>query len=418
MYPELSAEYGSVFPEGMEKNREMFYELMKLYQLRSAHAYFEMSKHIPYGFSPNDLLPEAYYFQSAMLMDKGEFKRAAELLHRVVDLQGNELTAPATYLYAQCQVRLGDWEEARQAFTSLAEGQKNSGLADDARITWSQYQEAAAAPAKYDLSAQYAEVQNAFGVDPNNYDVFVGDRCVVFCPFTRTAMMRMYNMPNIWDESLRVLRDWAAIPDNGRIAIVVDHAGESTFGTPFKVAGAQIKDPPDWSIGLAQIAANVLAQGIPQMADRQDLLSGIGKFVAASLQYDLVTETRDAIGSAAAVKLPQEEVIHNRDAAIKALDDYVIAGEDAAFSADVIAGMMYKLLDSNGFTRDRLIDREPYRAFFARLKELPGKTEGNAAFAVACHTAFGANCAQQLKDWRLPLPADTQTAEVKVGQVK
>ena len=354
-----------------------------------------------------------------MLMNQGDFKRAAEVLKPVTELQGHDVVAPALYLYAQACVKLGQWEDARLAFSAITEDHKNTGLADDAHMAWTQYQDVAKNPAKYDLTVPVQKVYKEFGINPGNMDVYIGQRCVVFAPYTRAAMMRMYNMPNIWDESQRVLRDWAGLPDTEKIVIVVDRACESTFGDPFKVAGCQIKDPPKWNIGLTQIASNVLAEGIPQLASNRSLLAGIGSFVAASLQYDLVTETRDTIGSSAAVKLPQEEVIKTRDRALKALEEYVIAGEDAKLTREVVAGMMYSLLDSGGFTRDRLIDREPYRAFFAKLKGMSAGTDVGEAFAIAATTAFGDSCEQQLKDWRLPLPktAEAET-DVKVGMVR
>ena len=418
MYPVLAREYPDVFPLGLESDRDAFYELMKLYALKTDHAYAEMGHHIPYGMSPSDLLPEAHYFQAGMLMAQGNYARAAELLRPLTQMIGHGLVAPATYLYGQANVKLGRWDVARAAFTAIVEEHPNSGLADDAQIAWAQYQNAAGNPAAYDLTAPARRVAEAFGIVPANMDVFIGERVVVFAPFTRAALMRQYNMPNIWDESQRVLRDWAGLPDEDRTVVVVDRGCQTTFGSPFKVAGCQIKDPPNWSIGLAQIAANVLAEGIPQLAGDRPLMDGIGRFVAASLQYDLVTETRDAIGSAEAVKLPQEEVIRARDRALKALEDYVIAGEDATLTPDVIAGMMYSMLDAAGFTRDRLIDREPYRAFFARLKEMPAETKVTEAFAVAATTAFGDGCSQQLKDWRLPLPATAEGGGVQLGQVR
>jgi TolA-binding protein len=404
MYPELSAAYPGVFPANLEKDKTSFYELMKLYDAKTDHAYLEMSHHIRYGVSIMDLVPEAHYYQAAMLMNQGDFKRAAELLVPVTQLKGHDLVAPATYLYAQACVKLGQWEQARAAFATVAEKFKSSGLADDAATAWSQYVQWSKDPKSCDIAEACGQVRQKFGIDPATMDVYAGENCVVFCPYTRAALMRQYNMPNVWDEGQRVLRDWAGLPLNQRAVIVVDRDCASTSGNPFKVQGCEIKDPPEWNLGLSQIAANVLAEGIPQLGECKGLLGGIANFVAASLQYDLVTETRDAIGSAAAVKLPQEEVIRARDNALKALENYVIAGEDGKLDSNVIAGMMYSLLDSHGFSKDRLIDREPYRAFFAKLKQLPAKTADDAAFAQAVVTAFGDDSGEQLKKWRMSVP--------------
>jgi TolA-binding protein len=420
MYPALSAEYPDVFPVGLESDKTSFYELMKLYEAKTGYAYMEMGHHIRYGIGPSDLIPEAHYFQAAMLMNLGQYKPAADLLAPVTGLKGHDLVGPATYLYAQCMMKLGDMNTARQATEVLAGTFKNTGLGDDAVTVWTQAREAYKDPATYQAYLKAVqEVQSKFGVNPANMDVYVGKHCIVFCPYTRAVLMRQYNMPNIWDEAQRVLRDWAGLPDNQKAIIVVDRGNAGTSGNPFKVPGSQIKDPPTWGLGLAQISANALAEGIPQLGDCKGLLGGIAKFVAASLQYDLVTETRDAIGSAAAVKLPQEEVIRAREGALKSLENYVIAGEDGKLDGEVIAGMMYALLDSHGFAKDRLIDREPYRAFFAKLKTLPAKTTDDVAFASAVSTAFGSDCNEELKKWRMSAPTtDTAGAEVKVGQAK
>ena len=421
IYPELSAEYPGVFPVGLEQDKDAFYELMKLYNLKVSFAYSEINHHIKYAIGVSDLIPEAHYFQAAMLMGQGEYARAAELLAPLAEMQGHDLAAPALYLYAQANIRLGLWDEARAAFESLAVDFKDCGLSDDARICWEQFQDAATNPGKYDMTEITRKVYEQFGIVPANMDVFIGDGCVVLAPFTRAPLMRMYNMPNVWDEAQRVLKDWTGAEKAERVVIVVDRGCASTQGNPFKVPGCQIKDPPQWGMGLVNIASNVLGEAVPFLRENQDLLGGVAEFAAASLQYDLVTETRDAIGSAAAVKLPQEEVVRARERALKSLDEYVIQGEDASLNRNVVAGMMYALLDSNGFSKSRMIDREPYRSFFAALRDAPTKGSSNETFARAVKATFGDGCDQQLKDWRLPVTtveASSQAREVKIGMIR
>jgi len=418
-YPLLSAEYPAVFPPGLEQDQTAFYELIGLYNQKTAHAHYEMSRHIPYGMTPSDLLPEANYYQAAMLMDEGDFAGALELLDPVVDLHGHGLVAPALYLYAQASARLGNWEDARGAFEAIVADHKNSGLADDAQMAWTQYSQLSTNPNAIDVTAEARKVAEQFNVDPTCMDLYVGDNVVVFAPYTRASLMRQYNMPNIWDESQRVLRDWSGLEGKDKVAIVVDRDCESSFGNPFKVPACQIKDPPAWGIGLNQIVANAIATGMPQLASRGELVGGLGAFMAASLQYDLVTETRDAIGSAEAVKLPQEDVVRARDGALNALREYVVAGEDAPLTTQVVAGMLYSLLDTQGFSKDRLIDREPYRAFFAKLKDVPAETGAGEAFCVAANAAFGDTCTQQLKDWRLPVTAVAASeGDTKIGMAR
>jgi len=416
MYPELSAEFPGVFPVDLQLDRTMFYELMGLYNQKTAHAYYEMSRHIPYGMTPSDLLPEAHFFQAAMLMDEGDFAAAAELLVPVTELRGHGLVAPALYLYAQANARLANWDQARAAFDAIVVDHKNSGLADDAQLAWAQYAQLSQNPQAINIMAEAQKVAEQFDEDPACMDMYVGDNVVVFAPYTRAALMRQYNMPNIWDESQRVLRDWCGLEGTERVAIVVDRDCKSSIGNPFQVPACQIKDPPAWGIGLNQIAANAIGTGMPRLTDRRELVGGLAAFMAASLQYDLVTETRDAIGSASAVKLPQEDVIRARDAALDALREYVIGGEDAPLTTQVVAGMLYSLLDSQGYSKDRLIDREPYRAFFSSLKAMPAETGLGEAFCTAAMAAFGDGCNQQLKDWRLPIAAvTTDEPETRIG---
>ncbi|MBC7287562.1 MAG: hypothetical protein H5T86_05845 [Armatimonadetes bacterium] len=141
----------------------------------------------------------------------------------------------------------------------------------------------------------------------------------------------------------------------------------------------------------------------PKLANADQIASGIARFAAASLQYDLVTETRDAIGSAAAVALPQEDVIRTRDNAVKAFDEFVRTGSDLKnLTSDVVCGMMFKLLDVQGLSKDRLIDREPFRPLFSELQKLPDKADPKT-FLVALDRAFGGEAGKYLRDWHLPL---------------
>jgi len=377
MYPALAAEYPAVFPIGLETDGDAFYELMGLYALKTNHVYFEMERHIPYNIAPSDLVTYSRYYRAAMMMDRGQFSDAIEILRPIISMNGHPLVAPAAYLCGQAALRTGDAGAARDAFEFIIADHKNSGLADDARSLLD------------DPSSQ-----------PMDCDVYRGKNVIVDCPFTRAALMRQYNMPNVWDESMSIVNDWAGIPSDAPLQIIVSKGDASGRGNPCIVAGDQIKDPPMWSLGLSQISSSGISRAIPDMSKMNVIAEGIGQFVAASLQYDLVTETRDAIGSATAVKLPQQEVIDSRNAALKALEDYIIAGEDAEISPSVVAGMMYSLLDTGGYSKDRLIDREPYRLFFSELKR-GGAEKERDIFTMAIRAAFGDRCTQQIKDWRL-----------------
>jgi hypothetical protein len=166
-----------------------------------------------------------------------------------------------------------------------------------------------------------------------------------------------------------------------------------------EVCACGIADPPQWSLGLEQLAGCYVSTATTGKLGslEQTFSQGLARFAAASLQYDLVTETRDAIGSAAAVALPQEEVIRTRERSLKALEEYVREQKSATdVTADVACGMLFTLLDARGFSRSKLVDREPLRDLFASLKR-----EGGADLAGALNTCLGGGCDQLLQQWNL-----------------
>jgi len=188
----------------------------------------------------------------------------------------------------------------------------------------------------------------------------------------------------------------------------VDPDGKRSAGNPMRVSARGIKDPPDWMLGLGQLSHNAVSQAVsPWLADEHAIIRGLGQFASASLQYELVTETRDAIGSASAVKLPQEAVLRSRERALDALQEYVRAGEESQerdLKAVVVAGMLYALLDEQGHSAEMLIDREPYRKLFASLRTMPTNTAGLNAFAMALDRTFDGATRDQLLQWGMPVP--------------
>ena len=168
--------------------------------------------------------------------------------------------------------------------------------------------------------------------------------------------------------------------------------------------GCKIGDPPDWSLGFESMARLHINRATNNLLAGGPYVDGLAQFAAASLQYDLVTETRDAIGSASAVVLPQEDVIRARERALKALQEYVRTGGGEA-TADVVAGMLYELLNTNGFSETRLIDRQPFVQFFAALTASTQNQPraGAHAFSYGLASTFGGGCAPQLRAWGLPV---------------
>ena len=403
MYPQLSKAMPRVFPVALEQNKVQFYELMKLYARHTEFCWFETYKHhIKYAMSPLNLLPDSHYFRGAMLMEAGDYQSAAKVLTPLCKLGTSELCAPALYLLAQCRERLGDKAGARECYDLLAgKFHDQDGLKDDSELC---------VKGSTDCKDYAAQVKAKYDVDAASMDVFVGDNIVVFAPFTVAAKMRQYNMPNIWDKSAGILNDWTGRKAESKTVVLVDPGGRTSAGNPMMVSAWQIADPPNWSLGLAELSRNAIEGAIgDRFAKNQDIVGGLSDFAAASLQYELVTETRDAIGSAEAVKLPQEAVVNARLAALKALEDYVRGDDQTKFSPNIVSGMLYSLLDAKGCTRDRLIDREPYRKLFATLRDLPTGKEMEA-FACAVNRCFGDTCGEQLKQWRLPVTSASANA--------
>ncbi len=403
MYPQAAAVMPVIFPPGLENDQATFLHLMRLYKRHTEHAWFEAyKKHIKYVLAPPDLTQPAYYYQAALLMDQGQFGRAAQLLSTLVRLRTGDFAARAQYLLARCHQKMGHTDQALAVLDELENSFADSGLADDAR--WLREQLAN----QTDPASEYAaKVTEMIGKDVIHMDSHVGQNIVVFAPYTVAGLMRQYNMPNIWDQAQEILEQWAGVEQPEKVVIYVDPSGKQSAGEPVRVSAWAIKDPPDWMLGLHQLSQKAVRQATePWLADQPALTSGLAQFAAASLQYDLVTETRDAIGSASAVKLPQEAVINSRDRALKALEEYVRAGserQEQDLGGHVVAGMLYAILDVQGYSAERLIDREPFRGFFTTLKMMPAEVHSMYAFGTALDRALGGAARQQLLNWGIPV---------------
>ncbi len=403
MYPQAAAAMPDIFPRGLMNDKATFLQLMRLYKRHTEHAWFEAYKHhIKYAITPPDLTQQAYYYQAALLMDQGQFGRAAQLLSTLVRLRTGDFAARAQYLLARCHQKMGHTDQALAVLDQLENSFADSGLADDAR--WVREQLAS----QTDPASEYASgVAEMIGQDISHMDCHIGQNIVVFAPYTVAALMRQYNMPNIWDQAQQILEQWAGVEQPEKVVIYVDSSGKQSAGDPVHVSAWAIKDPPDWMLGLRQLSQRVVGQATrPWLADRPALTSGLAEFAAASLQYELVTETRDAIGSASAVKLPQEAVLRSREQALKALEEYVIAGADRQeqdLGGPVVAGMLYAILDAQGYSADQLIDRTPYRAFFATLRVMPANAHSLYAFGTALDRAFNGAARGQLYQWGIPI---------------
>ncbi|MCX7597263.1 MAG: hypothetical protein N2512_00120, partial [Armatimonadetes bacterium] len=321
------------------------------------------------------------------------YETAVKLLRPVASMPTHDLHGPALGLIGNCHARLGNDKEARKAWEALAQMHPDGGLADGAHLFL----------ASLGQEEPLAALPGDLPLPPANMYVQVLDRVTVLCPWTVSATMRAYNLPNIWERSQAILEDWTGVKPGQQPVIYISISGGSSAGYPIRLCACRIKDPPDWAAGFAELAAVQLREACGEnIARLPALVQGIARFTAASLQYDLVTETRDAIGSAAAVVLPQQDVINTREAAVRAFDEFVREGSDInKLNADVVCGLLFKLLDVQGLAKDRLIDREPYRPLFAALKAAAEEMSPEQALLVAVDKAFGGQARGHLEGWRL-----------------
>jgi len=420
-YAMLARAYPDIFPPNLYQSRDEFLALMKLYERHADHAFMEMRHHIPYRVSMDDLRQDAAYYLACLNMERGEYRLAVKQLRPFLDSRSDigptsDFGAPAAYLYARAQEIMGGKDKAAQAYQLILDLHNLSGLADDAKAG---LERLAAGGFPAEVQALATKVGSELGVDVSRCDAWVGDNAVVIAPWPVTAKMRQYNMPNIWDEAQRQLHAWTGTKPTERVVMYLDgNGGQNEGGNPVRVSAWAIDDPPQWNLGLVQIARNaVLATKSKALAQTPVFADALAKFAAAALQYQLVTETRDTIGSASAVKLPQEEVLRARDGALAALEEYVRQEPDPEkLNSDVIAGMLFSLLDQNGYSKQSLIDWEPYARFFEAIARAEAKVnptdpkDVQNLFVYGMNQAFGADCTKQFKSWGFRVDAGRLTA--------
>lgn len=401
LYPSLAATFPDIFPQGLERDQAAFYQFMGPVAGRAVFAWWEQhEKHIPYAYTLADLAPFSHYYQACMAMEDGLYPVAVRLLDPIAHRPTHDLHGPALWLIGNCYARMGQQAAAREAWQALAELHPDEGLADDVQLALSELGTAPDMPA----------ITGDLPLPPEQMDQLSLSHVAVYSPWTSSADLRAYNLPNVWNQAQAILEDWTECPRASKPVIYVTTSGGSATSDPIRLAATKISDPPDWSAGFTELACSQLVAACGQeITEAQPVMLGIARFAAASLQYDLVTETRDAIGSAAAVVLPQEDVLRGREVTVEAFDEFVRKGCDTEkLDADVVCGLMFKLLDVQGLSKDRLVDREPYRPLFAELKRYGEGMLSAKAFVMALDRSFGGQAHQYLEGWRLPV-ADKMT---------
>ena len=406
-YAQLAKVYPDVFPPKLYEDKDQLLALMKAYHRHADHAFYEMKKHIPYRLSLDDLRQDARYYLGCLNMERGEHATAAKLLKPFMQAPTSDFAAPGVFVYARSQELMGGknaLKRAKEGYQWIISVHDQSGLKDDAmagleRLANGGYGE--------DLTWVGDKVEAIGGPVARNYDVWVGENAIVVAPWIVSAKMRQYNMPNIWDESQRQLQAWTGSGTDQRVVVCAATSPRPGGKDTVAVDAWQIGDPPRWSLGLTDLAHNaVVARGSKALEGSPVFTAALAKFGATALQYQLVTETRDTIGSASAVKLPQEEVLNARKAAVAALEEYVREEPDPGrLNDEVVAGMLYQLLDTHGYGKHALIDWEPYSRFFEAVCRAESKynckdaKEMQALFVHGMNQAFGKDCGEQFATW-------------------
>jgi hypothetical protein len=338
-----------------------------------------------------DLVPKAKLYTGAMYLERGKTAEAIKELKRVADVSTCNECGAATYVLACAYERAGQTDKAIELYTDMESRFALSGLADDARLALDRLNGAG-----FDIPAAAAAME----LSAEGYDVHVGEHAVIFAPFTVAAKMREYNLPNIWDAAQASLERWTGSESPEKAVIVVSKS-RGVRG-PITIPAAAMKDPPGWGSSFAQMARRMIDSTECRMFSSRmpAVTEGLALFAASSLEYSLVSETRDTIGSAAATVLPHQAVIDQRDRSLRALEQYVRESPSPEkLTPDIVCGMLYTLLDRHGHGKYALIDWEPYTRFFEAVKEHPRANDCQTVFVIAINESFGADHSADFEQW-------------------
>ncbi len=411
LYGRLAKAYPSVFPLNLADSPSDFKLLMKLYRRHTDFAWEEYNHHhIPYRLTLSDLQQDADFYIAALQMKRGQYRSAIKMLKNLARRPTCDFAASAQFLIARAYEKRGDTKNARTYYNKILQQHPLSGLADDAQMCLG------ALGNSEDFGPIFERIAAKFGPLPGDMDVWASDELVVVAPWTATAKMRAYNLPNIWRQARADLGAWTGHePQERQIIYLAESGGRTQAGNPIRLCACQIGDPPRWSLGFRELAENaMLGGGARSIAQFQPAITrGLSDFAAASLQLALVSETRDAVGSAVAVVLPNQEVLDARKRALEALQEYVRNTPDVKkLTPQVVCGMLYSLLDQQGLAKDSLADWQPYAKLFRTWDEAGGAKspeQSASLFVEGINKAFGTDLTQQMKEWGFPVAATTMT---------
>jgi TolA-binding protein len=410
LYQALARAYPTIFPPELAEHTDLLVSMLKLYETETAHGWYE--RHLGHvrnrSFGPGDLIDDSNYVLGSLLVSAGETKQGLARLRAVMNTPTSDFAALALYNIAKAYELQDNYKDATEIYQTILAKYGNSGLADDAQDSLAMIDgKKDVAPGKEAL----AQAEKALGRSLAGYDFYIGKNVVVFCPYMAAAKTRAYNMPQIWDQAQESLAKWTGLPEHlaKRQVMVLTEEPSGAAGEVIRLPAREVTDPPNWALGLRELTQNYLsdpALGIvggmsPAVAEA---LTSLG---TAHLQYALVSETRDTIGSASAVKLPFENLIREREAARASLEKYIQdgAGGLGKLSPQTATGMMLALLDQYGYGESGIIDCSPLKGFFSMIEEAAPNVDPHnrqaCTFTVlrALNQAFNADVSPFFRQW-------------------
>lgn len=412
-YASLSRAFPTVFPPALARDKEMFLRVMRYYYKAAERAWEEGERHhIGYAIGISDLEDEALFIGGVIALEKGDIKGARERLRRLVEqFPTGSLYVPGAFLLAKAYELSGDRKSAIRTYRQLLKQYPESGLRDDIEEALSTLQENNTSLVER-LGRWMGKAREVIHGELNwaLADIWEGKKVVVLMPFDVSVSVRQYNLPNIWEAASECLAQWTGcdIASKEPILVVLADGVRGRSQNTITMSTSQVGDPPSWQLGFKELAMAFLSSkelNFDAFGETKHIwLDAFARLGAAGLQYNLVSETRDTIGSPSAIKLPHEEVIRACERATNALMQYVKQGADITkLNADVALGMLLYLLSANGYGQE-LVDLSPYQRFFSFMRNLNDTANGTWADVLleALNNTFKTDLSGLLSTWGFP----------------
>lgn len=377
-YESLSRAFPSIFPLKLGQNKGTFLKVMHHYYRVAERAWLEGERHhIGYAIGADDLTDDALFIGGAISLEAGDIKGAKERLRRLVDLcPTGDLYIPAAFLLARAYELSGDRKNAMRTYQQILQRHPGCGLSDDIEEALTKLNENNTPPLIESIGKWMERARGALRGDLSWQlaDLWEGKRVAVLIPFDVSAHVRQYNLPNTWEAAYECLAEWTGcdIAANEPILIVLADGIGVRSRNVITMSKRQVGDPPAWHLGFRELAKAFISSdefAWDSLGETKSIwIDAFSRLGAGALQYALVSEIRDTIGSPSAIKLPHEEVIRMRESSLNALMQYIRQGADLTrLNADVALGMLMHLLEANGYGQE-LIDWSPYQRFFSFMR--------------------------------------------------